>query len=48
MVTATVKQFNGSDVVAAKAALEALAAGATDKVVSWQVGSRVFVAKVTV
>ena len=47
MATTTVTQFDGSDPVAAKAALQTLAPAATDKVVSWSVGSTVFVSKTT-
>ena len=48
MVTATIKRFDASDTAAAKTQLEALAAGATDKVLFWTVGKEVIVAKVTV
>ena len=47
-MTATVVNYTAGDAVAAKAALETLAPGSTDKVVQWQHNNMVYVAKVTV
>lgn len=47
-MTATIVSFDASDSAAAKVQLETLAPGGTDKIVTWFIGTKCFVAKVTV